>query len=264
MLTPSGTINTYTVGGNPAVIDSGLTVSSYDTDLTGATITISAGTFQSGDNLNFNNSNGITGSYNSSTGTLTLTGSATVATYQAALEAVVFSNVTNNPNTTTRSISIVADDGSLTSNPAAEQVKVAVPAPVVTPSGTINTFTIGGSPVAVDDSSLTVSTMTPTSERCQHPRFPPARYQSGDPRLIFTQSKRYHRLVQLRYRHADPGRQRDARHRNIETGPAVGQFLVKQQQHAYDATADDPVPTMAPLVSSPAADVRSRRQSRPR
>ena len=42
--------------------------------------------FSTGDQLNFTNQNGITGSYNASTGALTLTGTASVATYQAALE----------------------------------------------------------------------------------------------------------------------------------------------------------------------------------
>ena len=85
-------------------VDSGVTVSSSDTDLTGATVTISAGTLQSGDTLHFTNQNGITGSY--SGGVLTLSGSATPAQYQTALQSVTFS--TTSTNTTTRSISIVA------------------------------------------------------------------------------------------------------------------------------------------------------------
>ena len=52
-------------------------------------MTISAGTLQSGDTLNFTNQNGISGSY--SGGVLTLTGSATPAQYQTALQSVTFS-----------------------------------------------------------------------------------------------------------------------------------------------------------------------------
>ena len=59
-MTPSGTTNTFTVGGAAVAVDSGVTVTSSDTDLTGATVTISAGTLQSGDTLNFTNQNGIT------------------------------------------------------------------------------------------------------------------------------------------------------------------------------------------------------------
>ena len=63
-----------------------MTVSSYDTDVTGATVTIGTG-YQSGsDTLHFTNQNGISGSY--AGGVLTLTGSATPAQYQTALQSV--------------------------------------------------------------------------------------------------------------------------------------------------------------------------------
>ena len=150
VVTPSGTTNTFTLGGSAVAVDAGVTVTSSDADLTGATVTIT--NYQTGDTLNFTNQNGISGSY--SGGVLTLSGSATPAQYQAALQSVTFS--TTSTNTDHRSLSIVAIDGSLDSNPAAESVKVAIAPPVVTPSGTTNTFTLGGSAVAVD-SGVTVT-----------------------------------------------------------------------------------------------------------
>jgi uncharacterized repeat protein (TIGR03803 family) len=167
VVNPSGTTNTFTIGGSAVPVDAGVTVSSYYTDLTGATVTISAGTLKSGDTLNFTSQNGITGSY--SGGVLTLSGSATPAQYQTALQSVTFS--TTSTSTTTRSLSIVADDTlatPTTSYAAAESVKVAIAAPVVTPSGMTNAFTIGGSAVAVDagvtvssyDTDLTGATVT--------------------------------------------------------------------------------------------------------
>jgi subtilase family serine protease len=167
VVTASGTIHTYTVGGTAAAVDAGLTVSSYDTDLTGATVTISAGTLKTGDTLNFNNQNGISGTYAS--GTLTLSGSATPGQYQTALESITFS--TGSANTTTRSVSIIADDSLATptsSTSAAESVRVAIAAPIVTPSGSINTFTVGGAAAAVDagvtvlsyDTALSSATVT--------------------------------------------------------------------------------------------------------
>ena len=168
VVTASGTTNTFTVGGAAVAVDSGITVTSYDSDLTGATVTISVGTLQSGDTLNFTNQNGISGSY--SAGTLTLSGSATPAQYQTALQSVTFS--TTSTNKTTRSLSVVAldtnDTGSVASNTAAESVNVKIAAPVVTPSGVTNTFTVGGAAVAVDsgitvssyDSDLTGATVT--------------------------------------------------------------------------------------------------------
>ena len=116
VVTPSGTHASYTVGGSAVYVDPGVTVASSDTDLSGATVTISAGTLQSGDTLSFTSpsGSGISGIY--ANGVLNLSGSATVAQYQAALQSVTFS--TTSTNTTTRAISIVAIDGALDSNAA--------------------------------------------------------------------------------------------------------------------------------------------------
>jgi hypothetical protein len=170
VVTPSGTTHSFTFGGSQVAVDSGVKVTSSDTDLTGASVTISSGTVQSGDSLIFTNQNGITGSYAS--GTLTLSGSATPAQYQTALQSVACSTTTS--NSTTRTIAIVAHDNSLTSNSAAESVKV-ITAPVVTPSGTTNTYTVGGSSVAVDsgvkvssdDTDLTGATVAISSGTLQ-------------------------------------------------------------------------------------------------
>ena len=123
---------TYTLGGSAVTVDSGVTVTSYDTDITGATETIA--NYQSGDTLHFTNQNGITGSY--SAGVLSLSGSATPAQYQAALRSVTFS--TTSAVKTTRVINVVAldtnDTGNVPSNTGVETVGVAIAAPVVTAS----------------------------------------------------------------------------------------------------------------------------------
>ena len=78
-------------------LDAGLTVSDPSSStLSGATVLIASG-FLAGDALNFANQSGITGSYSSSTGVLTLTGTATPAQYQTALESVSFSSTNLNP-----------------------------------------------------------------------------------------------------------------------------------------------------------------------
>ncbi len=72
----AGASVSYTEQGTAAVLDAGLTLSDPDSPtLAGATVSISSGFF-AGDTLNFTNQNGISGSYNSGTGVLTLTGSA--------------------------------------------------------------------------------------------------------------------------------------------------------------------------------------------
>ncbi len=97
------------------MLDAALTVSDADnTTLAGATVSISAGFF-AGDTLNFTDQNGITGSYDSGTGVLTLTGSASVANYQTALRSITFSSASDNPTSfganTSRTISWTANDG---------------------------------------------------------------------------------------------------------------------------------------------------------
>ncbi len=105
----------YREGGAATIIAAGLTLSDADnTDLTGATVTISGG-FTAGDVLGFADQNGITGSYDSGTHVLTLTGTATVAEYQAALRSVTFSSTSDNPDVfgtnATRSVTWAVDDG---------------------------------------------------------------------------------------------------------------------------------------------------------
>ena len=159
-LTPSGTTNTFTLGGSVFAVDSGVAVSPYDANLSGATVTIGTG-YQSADAPHFTNQNGISGTY--SGGVLTLSGIATPAQYQTALQSVTFS--TTSTNTTTREISIVAFAGALTSNSAAEQVDVSTTLPTLTPSGTTNTATVRGPAVAVD-SGLTGKSQQLRPDRC--------------------------------------------------------------------------------------------------
>jgi Ca2+-binding RTX toxin-like protein len=89
-----------------------LSVSDADSaNLVGATISIT-GNFQAGaDVLGFVNKNGISGSYDASSGVLTLTGSASVASYQAALDSVTYFNSSHTPSGATRTISYQVDDG---------------------------------------------------------------------------------------------------------------------------------------------------------
>ena len=99
----------------PAQLAAGLTLTDVDSDLASATVKISVG-FQPGDTLHFTDQNGITGFYNAATGVLTLSGTASVADYQAALRSVTFSNATNNDPTdsdlyATRSITWQVNDG---------------------------------------------------------------------------------------------------------------------------------------------------------
>ncbi|RCJ28200.1 hypothetical protein A6S26_11720 [Nostoc sp. ATCC 43529] len=107
------------------VIDSGITISDVDSDnLSSATVSISSGFVSGQDILAFTNQNGITGSYNSSTGILTLTGSATIANYQTALRSITYTNSSDNPTTTPRTVSFVVNDGTVNSSAVTRNINI--------------------------------------------------------------------------------------------------------------------------------------------
>ena len=84
---------------------------------------------------------GITASsYNAATGVLTLAGSATPDAYEAAFHQIVFSNSSNNPDLSDRTISVVVNDGVINSNTA---------------TATIHVSAFDQAPVAVDDHVIT-------------------------------------------------------------------------------------------------------------
>ena len=76
------------------------------------------------DVLGFNNQNGITGSWNAGTGTLTLTGLASLANYQAALRSVTYFNTSQLPSQATRTVSFMVNDGALNSNTQTRDINV--------------------------------------------------------------------------------------------------------------------------------------------
>ncbi|MBF0147079.1 MAG: cadherin domain-containing protein [Magnetococcales bacterium] len=117
-LTAGSTLN-YTENDAATIIESAFTVTDLDnTTLTGGTVTISSG-YQSDtndyDTLAFTDSNGITGSWNATTGVLTLSGTATKAIYAAALKTITFVHTGDNPTSTSRTITTIVNDGSASS-----------------------------------------------------------------------------------------------------------------------------------------------------
>jgi hypothetical protein len=157
----TGIAATFDGGGAPVVLDSGITITDQaSTTLAGATVSIGSG-FIAGDTLNFLNQNGISGSFNSANGVLTLTGTATVAQYQAALDSVTYSfsptngDPTNGGGDTSRSISWTVTDGVASSTAATSTLDTVRVAPSVV-AGATATFDGDGSAVALD-SALTVT-----------------------------------------------------------------------------------------------------------
>ncbi|MEH2165449.1 MAG: tandem-95 repeat protein, partial [Nostoc sp.] len=139
-------------------IDSGITVSDTDSpNLASATVNISSGFASAEDILAFTNQNGITGSYDSSTGVLTLTGSDTVVNYQTALRSITYTNSSDNPSTTSRTISFIVNDGAANSAAVTRNINITAvnDAPVAT--GTNSALTYTENATTVIDSGITVS-----------------------------------------------------------------------------------------------------------
>src|SRR5205814_2128087 len=152
----------YTENQTASAIDAALTLSDVDsTSLTGATVSITANFAAGQDVLGFTTQNGITGSYTAATGVLTLSGSSSVANYQAALRSVTYFNSSDNPSTATRTISYQADDGAAAnhaSNVVTATVTVIVVnvAPVLNAAGGSLSYTENQVATAID-TALTAS-----------------------------------------------------------------------------------------------------------
>lgn len=113
------------VGTSSIQISSTLSVSDQvSQDLMGATVRVS-GNYQSDEDvLDFTNTATISGSWNAANGTLTLTGSDTVANYQAALHSVTYRDTVSAPNSATRTIEFQVTDGVLASNSVSRDLTV--------------------------------------------------------------------------------------------------------------------------------------------
>ena len=109
---PLISVFTYTEKNPPPFIAPQITINDSDSvDMTKAIIQISGNYTAGQDRLAFTNSAGVTAAFDSTTGTLTLTGAESLTAYQTMLESVVYQNVSNNPSTLMRTVSItVVDD----------------------------------------------------------------------------------------------------------------------------------------------------------
>ena len=143
--------------------------------LSGATVSITAGFVAGEDVLAFANTAEITGNWNAETGVLTLSGAATLAQYEAALESVTYENTSDSPSTADRTVSWQVDDGGALSNVATSTISLAETndAPAldldgddssgVVGTGFAATFTEGGVPVAIADTDTVITDVDSTT-----------------------------------------------------------------------------------------------------
>ena len=139
-----------------------LTVADPDNaNLAGATVQITGACQSSEDVLVFSTQNGITGTYTAANCLLTLTGSSSLANYQAALRSVNYETTSDAPNTTTRTVTFQVDDGQSANHASNTQTRdVTVTAANDSPTATGDTF--NGTNSALAGVTLAVSTSPST------------------------------------------------------------------------------------------------------
>src|SRR5580704_16842953 len=99
-----GTTLNYNTQSPAGVIDAGLTLSDTSGNVAGGTVAITGNFAGTQDVLSFTNTANITGSYNTSTGVLSLSGTDTLAHYQTALRSVKYQDTGSNPSTMLRTV----------------------------------------------------------------------------------------------------------------------------------------------------------------
>ena len=183
-----GTTLAYTEGDGAVIITSSITATDADnTTLASAVITISANYQNGEDVLSFTNTASITGSWNASTGQLTLSGIASVASYRSALRAVRYTNSSVTPSNLTRTVTFTVNDGTDNSNTQSRNISVTGTnsAPVLASiEGTTLAYTEGDGAVIIT-SSIT-ATDADNATLASAVIAISANYQNGEDVLSFT------------------------------------------------------------------------------
>ena len=121
--------------------------------------------FSVDDVLNFTDQSGITGSYDSVNGTLTLTGSASLIDYQAALQSISYVNTSDDPSDLTRTVTFQINDGDVDSNIVSRDIDFTVmnDAPVLSAIETAPaSYTENDAPLAITGSTTCLLYTSPS------------------------------------------------------------------------------------------------------
>ena len=141
----------YTENQAATAINTTLSVTDVDnTTLASATVQLTANYQNGQDVLGFTSQLGITGSFVAGTGTLTLTGSTTVANYQTALRTVTYQNTSEAPSILARTVVYQVNDGGAVNN-LSNQL-----------TSTINVTAVNDAPLAVNDAYTVIQDTTLT------------------------------------------------------------------------------------------------------
>lgn len=157
----SGGTAAFTEDAGAVSVDSGLTVSDPENvGLVSAEVRFDSGFVAGQDDLLFTNQSGISGSYNPTSGILTLSGTAPVTAYETAVRSVTYSNSSQNPNTGNRVLRFTVNDGlnigtatrTLTVTAQDDSANVVTGGPYSVPEG--SSVTLDGSASSDVDNSI--------------------------------------------------------------------------------------------------------------
>ncbi len=143
----------YTIRGSAVAVDSSIAISDVDSTLIASASVQITTNRQSGDTLNYATLTDITGSFDSGTGVLTLSGSATLADYEAALESITFS--TTSSSTLQRTVSFQVTDSEGTTS-ATDTAVVNVTAAAGDPNDFDSLGTASGTSISGDSGANTL------------------------------------------------------------------------------------------------------------
>ena len=157
----------YTENAGAVAVSSTISFSDVDdTNIESAVVQITGNYNNGEDVLSFADQNGITGVYDSGTGTWTLTGSATLAQYEAAIRSITYTNSSEIPDTATRTVSFTVNDGDANSNTLTRDIAItsvndnpfadaALPSDVTITEDVLSNFDISSLNIGdVDDNNL--------------------------------------------------------------------------------------------------------------
>jgi large repetitive protein len=183
-------VKVYTSGGTPVVLDSSITIVDADSSsATKATVKFDAATYDpTKDVLAYTGTNPlINGSYDVASGTLTLSGLASLTDYQAALRSVTFAS-TAALGVKTVSIIVTSD----TQPSLAGLVAITVAAlptsgnvPAVIGTTPVNLYTSGGTPVTLDANVTIIDADSSTATKATV-KFDPVTYDPTKDVLAYT------------------------------------------------------------------------------
>ena len=200
--------------------------------LASATVQIT-GNYQTGqDVLACGSCGGISASFTAATGLLTLTGTETLANYQAALRSVTYQNTSDAPTTTTRTVTWIGNDGAVSSTPVTSTITVTATndAPVLTAGATLN-YTEGQAATVID--ATVTATDADTATLAGATVQIAANYQNGQDVLAFTNTPNITGAFTAATRHPDL----DWRGHAGQLSGGAAQSVTYQNTSAAPATA---------------------------